>query len=417
MGKSSRKNQATTKDTPAAALTKKQIARSRKEAQQLRIIWISVAAVGVIVLGVLAFALIREAILIPNAAVAVVDGEKITATDFQDLLTYRRYSLHNNITSLNYQLQSFDTTSEENQFLVSFYQQQLTQLESLLDQAPQDALDELIEDELIKQKAAEVGLAVTPEEIAQQIQSDLQSSFVEQTGSITATTPISTPTPVPQDALDQRYQQAIEAMMLSDKAFRRVVGRSMLRSEVSDLFASQVITTGLVAHVQLIPADSQETAEATQKRIEAGEDFATVAQEVYSSTQGIQNDGDIGWVTTGQVSSTYGIDLENAVFAMDVNKVTTVQSNDQFYVVVVVERNENGPLPADVISSRQGSALTDWLEQQKEASGRQNRAAAKAARADPARSLCDRAKLTSTERLEAIPAVLRNCGSAIWPGE
>jgi hypothetical protein len=33
--------------------------------------------------------------------------------------------------------------------------------------------------------------------------------------------------------------------------------------------------------------------------------------------------------------------------------------------VMVVDRDENGPLPADVLAQRQSSALADWLEEQK----------------------------------------------------
>ena len=96
----------------APALTKKQIARSRKESRQLRIIWTVVAAFGAVVLAVILFALIQNLIVTPNAAVAIVDGTKVSVKDYDDLLTYRRYSLHNAIYSLQYELSLMDTTTE-----------------------------------------------------------------------------------------------------------------------------------------------------------------------------------------------------------------------------------------------------------------------------------------------------------------
>jgi parvulin-like peptidyl-prolyl isomerase len=366
MGKSSNKRQAAApKQPPATALTKKQIARSRKEQKQLRIIWLSVAAVAVVVLAVLTFALVRELVVTPNAPVAIVDGNKVSVSDYQALLTYRRYSLHNNISALEYQLQTMDQTSQENQFLVSFYQQQAQQLQLMLDQASQDTLDELIENELIRQKAGELALSVTPAEVEQKIQDDLQNSFSSTSSSaVTSTTPISTPTPIPQETLDEHYQQVITGMTLTDKEFRRLVGRSLLRTKVQEVLASQVVTTGLVAHVQLIQADSQEAADAAQKRIEAGEDFAAVAKEVSTDTQTLENGGDMGWVTTGQLGDRYGTDLDNFVFSLEVGKIGTVTSNDKFYVILVSERDENGPLPEEALATRRTNALTDWLTEQ-----------------------------------------------------
>jgi hypothetical protein len=46
-----------------------------------------------------------------------------------------------------------------------------------------------------------------------------------------------------------------------------------------------------------------------------------------------------------------------------------VQSNNKFYVVRVVERDENGTLPDDVISQRKSDALSEWLTAQTDALG------------------------------------------------
>jgi hypothetical protein len=70
-------------------------------------------------------------------------------------------------------------------------------------------------------------------------------------------------------------------------------------------------------------------------------------------------------VTVGQLSSRYGQALEDFVFASDVGTVGVVESDGMFYVVLVSDRDENGPLPAEVLSSRQNSALSDWLEERK----------------------------------------------------
>jgi parvulin-like peptidyl-prolyl isomerase len=97
-------------------------------------------------------------------------------------------------------------------------------------------------------------------------------------------------------------------------------------------------------------------------RIENGEDFAIVAQEVSTDTQTAENGGDLGWVTVGQITSRYGEDLERRVFSMSPGDIRVVQSNDTWYVVELVDLDENGPLPEDVLSTRQNNALSDWLQ-------------------------------------------------------
>jgi len=372
MGKKLEKRQPAARRA-AAPLTKKQIARSRKESRQLRIIWTIVAAFGAVVLAVLLFALIQNLIVTPNAAVAVVDGTKVSVKDYDDLLTYRRFSLHNAIDSLQYELSLMDTTTEEGQFLSSYYGQQVQQYQVMLASASDSVLDELIEDAVIQKKAQETGLSVTLAEAREQIRTDVESSLAAQASSITSTETISGPTPVPTSIpatmIDQSLQTTLTRMGLSASSFERLVQRSMLRSKVSDLLASEVVSTGLMIHVQLIVTDTQAVADTARQRIEAGEDFAGVAKEVSSESQVQENGGDLGWLAVDQLTSSYGAELANAASSQEIGALSVVQSNSRFYVLRVVERNENGTLPDSVISERKSSALTVWLAAQTEALG------------------------------------------------
>jgi parvulin-like peptidyl-prolyl isomerase len=317
--------------------------------------------------------LIRELVVVPNKAVAVVDGTKVSVNDYEDLLTYRRYSLHNAIASLEYQLTLLDTSTEEGQFLSSYYGQQVEQYQAYLGYASDSALDEMIEDALIQKKAKEAGLSVTLDEARESIRADVESSLASQASSITTTETISEPTPVPTSipaaTIDETLQTYLTNMGLSASSFERLVQRSLLRTKVSDLLASQVVSTGLMIHVQLIVTDTQEVADTTKQRIEAGEDFATVAKEVSGESQVQENGGDLGWLAVDQLTSSYGADLANAATSQEIGTLAVVESNSQFYVLRVVERNENGTLPDSVISSRKSSALTDWLAAQTEALG------------------------------------------------
>jgi parvulin-like peptidyl-prolyl isomerase len=126
-----------------------------------------------------------------------------------------------------------------------------------------------------------------------------------------------------------------------------------------------VVTTGLVANPQIIQTETEEEALSARARIEGGEDFAIVAQEVSTDTVSAEAGGDLGWVTTGQLSTRYGQELEDAVFGLPVGQLEVLQSGELFYVVQVLDRDENGPLPVEVLSRRQSEALSTWLEERK----------------------------------------------------
>jgi parvulin-like peptidyl-prolyl isomerase len=134
---------------------------------------------------------------------------------------------------------------------------------------------------------------------------------------------------------------------------------------VQEWFAGQVITTGLVVHLQLIETETEEEALVAQLRIDSGEDFAVVAQEVSTDTLSAEDGGDLGWLATGQLAGRYGEEVENEVFAMDVGKMSVVQSNEMFYLVELLDRNESGPLPEEVVQPLQDNALNEWLEERK----------------------------------------------------
>jgi hypothetical protein len=129
MAKSSKK---TIDAVPEKQKTRKQIAHGRKEARQNLIILISVAVVAVLVVAVLAYGLIQELIVKPNAPVATVDGAEVGLSDYQNFVTFNRYNDYLSISNLQNYLDQLNASPEENSFLISFYQQQLTQIQSAL---------------------------------------------------------------------------------------------------------------------------------------------------------------------------------------------------------------------------------------------------------------------------------------------
>jgi len=290
MAKSSKKQQTTDNKQ-----TKKQIAFGRKQSRQNRVIYLCVGALVAVIVLILAVGLITEGVAKPAQPVAKVSGDTVRTDDFQDLLTYLRYNQHMNILNLENSMQEMSSEEEGYEFLISFYEQQLAQLQSALALAPQDALDELIEDALIQEEAEKLGITITDADVSQTINDDLRQAVAPPPQTfITDTEEVPAPTPVPQEQLDEILKNALTNMELTEKQFKNIVARRLLRQKVQELKASEVATTGLVSHVQLIQSDTQGQAEAAKARIDAGEDFGIVAQEVSTDTLSAADGGDLG---------------------------------------------------------------------------------------------------------------------------
>jgi len=348
--------------------TKKQLAIGRKEARQKRIILISVAALVAVIVTVVTIGVIQELILKPNRPVATVNGVPIRSDDYADLLTYSRYNYYTTLSNLQTSLEELNASPEENAFLISFYEQQQTQLQSAIVALPDTTLESIIDAELVRQKAEKEGLTVSEQEVDEAIDADLRRAFETSTQEPITTTeqlPTPTPTPVPQKQVDDLYKSILSNMKLSEASFRTVVRRNLLQGKVQELLASQVLTTGLVANVQLIKSETEEQAEAAKARIQGGEEFAVVAREVSTDTLTAEEGGAVGWVTTGQLSERYGEAVETHVFSTEVGKLGIVESDGAFYVLLVSERDEKGPLPSEVLTQRQNSALDGWLTEQR----------------------------------------------------
>lgn len=347
--------------------TKKQIALGRKQARQNRTILLSLIGLGAVIILVVVIGLLQELVFKPSQPVAIVNGTKIPANDYWPLLQYQRYSLNNSILNLQAGLQTLDPNQSGNDFLISFYQQQLQQLEASLSMAAQNTLDELIDHALIEEKAGEVHITVTNDEVKQYIDEQVRQAMSPSTSVITDTEGTPTPTPVADKDVRDYYKGLLTNIGITDREFQKIVYRDLYRTKVEEYLAGQVLTTGLVIHVQLIETDTEDVALAAKARIEGGEDFAVVAQEVSTDTLTAANGGDLGWVTTGQLATQYGQEVEDLAFSMEPGALDMTSSSGKFFVIQVVERNENGPLPEEVVTQRKSTALSDWLTERRDA--------------------------------------------------
>ncbi|NIO72218.1 MAG: hypothetical protein GTN71_25130 [Anaerolineae bacterium] len=394
-----------------AGLTRKQIARSKKARRQQRMIIIGLTGVSVVIAVVLGLGLYQEYVAKPASPVAVVNGVPIRTGTYQRMVRYRRFLILNYIANLQAQKAQLDPTNESSEFLAQYLQQSIDEVQSQMLTLDMQVLDNLIDEELIRQEAVKNGLSVTEQEVNDAIQREVArgAGFVTApdatataataveatataafftptplptatptltvTAAVSSTTPtptvLPTPLPTPHVMTEGEFLERYKAMLdtlrkeagLSEADYRRTIEADLLSSKLQDLFASRVPTTEEQVHARHILVETEEEAQTVLARLEAGEDFASLAKELSTDESTREDGGDLGWFPRGVMVP----EFEEAAFALQPGETSDiVQTSFGYHIILVEERDPDRELEPSFLERRRASALSEWLEEQRQ---------------------------------------------------
>ncbi len=352
-------------------LSRKQLSRREREERQKRMLYVLVAVTAVAVIAVLGYGFYQEYIARPSSPVATVNGKVIPTRDYQQMVRYRRFELASQIGMLQAQLAQLDPTKEDEQFLVQYFQQQIQQAQSQSIVLPTQVLDDMIEDEIVRQEAGRRNLIVTPDEVQEEIEQLFGYQRIPPTPVPTPTTleGTETPTPAPtvermtRDEFDKNYSDYVLALRrqagMSEDAFRRLFETSVYRTKLQEALAEEVPTADEQVHARHILVETEEEAQEVLSRLEAGEDFAALANELSQDPGSV--DGDLGWFPRGMMVP----EFEEAAFSLQPGSTSDpVQTTYGYHIIQVLEREETRPLDEAALEQRKSTALSDWLAEQ-----------------------------------------------------
>lgn len=372
--------------------TRKELSRREREGRlQLRI-RIGAIALAVVIVAVLAGGIIYDRYLQPRQPVATVGDTDIALSDYALRLNFERYQIFDQIRSLDQQVQAQGGDQQSAGFLLQFYGQQIQQLAQQYQGLSNQVLETMIGDVLIRDKAAEVGIDVTDQEVQDRIernmaqragaftQKDLDATATARvnatatasmwtptpTGTATATpvvtetqvvtatataTPVLTPTqpppptPTPVVLTDNTFQSTYESYLtaleqeigMNETQYREVIRKQLRREELEAYFAEQVSTEAEQVNVRAILLPSQEEA---QRALSMLREEGLTLDEV-SSQIAEENAGDLGWLSRGQTVP----EFEDVAFSMDVGQVSDpIQTQFGWHIIKVMDKDEEADL-------------------------------------------------------------------------
>jgi len=372
------------KPVPPAPLPRR--AKDRRTAH-----WASVgtyAVLGVVAILFIAM-LVQQYIVRPRQPAARVAGVSIPVSTYQKYYKYRQWSLENTIRVLQAQKAQL-AADEALASLVPQLDAQISQVNLQLQMLSSDALDELIDAEIIRQEAARRGIVVTEDEVQQEIESLFgydrnpvptaeptalatptaplaTTAAVTATAEVTSTTvptlePLPTEVPMTLAEFQTNYNTWIQAVReasgYSEEEIRDLVRGDLLEKKVVEAIRAETPTTAEQIHARHIRLSSLEKAQAILERLRAGEDFAALAEEFSEDTLTKDQGGDLGWFPRG----TKGDMFDEAAFALEPGAISEViPIGDTFEIIQVLEKDPSRPLEPTDLESAQDLAVTNWF--------------------------------------------------------
>lgn len=377
--------------TPKQQLTRKQSSRLEEERRLERILIWGVSIVAILIVGVLGYGVVAERIIEPREPVAIVDETPITTADFKARVKFRRLQLSNQLGYLYQQQQAMAAQDSESggQSLQEYFQQQIDNLQSQL--APENAeslgrqvLDQMIQERLVQQEAERRDIDVTAEEV----QSEVHANFgydpdatpvptvsppVTATDSLTTSQPTPAPVPTQMSEADfremyNRYmQEGLKPIGISEQQYRSWVRASLLTEELQADMKEELPQQADQVELRFLSVGSQERANELVTRLDDGEDFEALAEEIKEDEESPGSSSELGWLPQDSLADRLGEELAATVFDLDVGKHTepvTLGEEGQSYYIFEVTGHEERELDDAILEQMAQERFQSWLEAQ-----------------------------------------------------
>jgi parvulin-like peptidyl-prolyl isomerase len=149
---------------------------------------------------------------------------------------------------------------------------------------------------------------------------------------------------------------------LGEEYFRARLGEEIHRRRMQERLAQAVEPMAEQVHARHILVETEEEAEGVLARLQAGEDFASLAQELSLDTPSAEQGGDLGWFPRGLMTFAF----EEAAFSMEVGQLSgTVQTTFGYHILQVLGREERALEGASLAALKEG-AFYEWLQGERE---------------------------------------------------
>jgi foldase protein PrsA len=211
-----------------------------------------------------------------------------------------------------------------------------------LAQVRRQILEAMIDQLLIEQAAAEYGVSISEEEVEAKAQESIQ-----------------------QGQGQEQFQKWLTDNNMTYEEFKKTLRSQLLAARMFDHVTASVPTEAEQVHIRHILFDGEEEAQQVLAQLQAGGDFAALAQEHSRDESTRANGGDLGWFPSG-----LGLippEVEAEAFRLQPGQISGVVISQFGYHIIKVEAREpNRPLSPEMLQATKQKAFAQWLAERRE---------------------------------------------------
>ncbi len=334
------------KPTPKLSVAKRQPPKWQHERNKVLAVWIIIPLIIALALGLVGYWGYDTYVAVWNQSIAKIGNETIVDETTGKVI-------------------KGDVTTIDMRYYVKmlrFYS--LSSGGNISTTFPSEILQQLENDELVRQAAPGLGLQVTQDEITETINGYFISAIGgdgNTTGNTTSN--ITGNITLPQTELGKMYQEWLKQIRLSDSEYRQVVEATVLTQKLEDFLAESVPTEGKHVLVYAIRVDNEGNATEVENLLKSGGNFTDIAMEFSTDENSKQYGGNLGWLPQGILLP----ELERAAFSLEAGNVSGIiaGTDGYYYIVKAAEIEENRPLEEYYRQILGDNAYTNWLPEQR----------------------------------------------------
>ena len=163
------------------------------------------------------------------------------------------------------------------------------------------------------------------------------------------------------EAFNDNYNEAIQSykenLDITEKQFRAFVEIEILRTKMLEEITQDIPQEEEQVWARHILVATEEEAQGVMARLEAGEDFAALAQEVSTDTGSAVNGGDLGWFGPGRMVP----EFETVAFELEIGEISDPVESQFGWHIIQKLGHEMRPIDDVTFAQVQQTAFDEWL--------------------------------------------------------
>lgn len=159
-----------------------------------------------------------------------------------------------------------------------------------------------------------------------------------------------------------QFENELNRTSISETQYREMSAASVIKAKLLEKFTAEVPASGESIRYRQILVRDQTAADDVRQQIEAGADFAALAQEKSLDTGTKSEGGEVGWVPRGVLDEK----VEEQLFGQEVNVLATYSTESGAFVFQVEERAADRALDENYKSALAQKKLADWVQEKRD---------------------------------------------------